>query len=177
MPSYPAKAPQIPQPRISIADTLSRTAHQSETNVFDREIERAYRSRYTSQYHTNRTRVYDLMRTLTGLKSLPENWNSYGAPVPSQIAIDRAREILDHLAAAAIAPDNVKASAEGGVALVFSGAGRNRAIVESLNDGDRYLLLYDLDGNNSTINWPSGTDTDEFVTKLRDHLRGLPLAA
>jgi hypothetical protein len=177
MPSYFAKPTMVPRQRISIADTLCRTASQSASNLFDREIERAYRSRHPSQYHTNRTRVYDWINALDNVTCLQTDWNSYGAPAPCQNAVDGAREVLEKLSDAAIAPDNLKASAEGGVAIVLSGSDRNRAIIESLNNGERYILLYDLDGKNDTIDWPVSADPAELVRRLKDHLRGLPLAA
>jgi hypothetical protein len=176
MPSYAARATIIPQPRISVADILSRMASQSTSKLFDREIERAYRSRYTSQYHTNRTRIYDWINVLSKVTSLKDNWNSYGSPAPSTVAVSGAKEILEYLADAVIAPDNLKASAEGGVAIILSGAGKNRAIIESLNNGERYMLLYDLDGGNETFDWPAGSSAVESIRKLKDHLRGLILA-
>jgi hypothetical protein len=158
-------------------DTLKRTASQSSTTFFRREEERAYRSRRSSQFHTNRIYVSAWIESIDDLLGLHENWNSYGAPPPEVNAVRGAKEILSAIAGCAIVPDNVRASAEGGVAIIFSGVGKNRAIVESLNNGEQYALLYDLDGRNRTIDWPSGGNERLVIEELESHLRGSLLAA
>jgi hypothetical protein len=158
-------------------DTLQRTATRSSSTFFSRELERAYRSRVSSQFHTNRNYVYAWIESLDRLLNVGENWNSYGAPSPAENAIRNSKRVLSSLAGSGIAPDSVNASAEGGVAIIFSGFGRNRAIIESLNNDEQYVLLYDLDGRSRTIDWPT-EGSDQLVTKvLENHLRGALLAA
>jgi hypothetical protein len=173
MPSYAAT---VPPPRISIIDTLKRTASQSSTIFFNREVERAYRSRLSSQFHTNRVYLYAWIESIDRLLSLPNNWNSYGAPPPSEVAIAATKKILTSLSGWAIVPENVRASAEGGIAIIFSGVGKNRAIIESLNNGEQYVLLYDIDGGNRTLEWSFDGSERTVIETLEDHLRGSPLA-
>lgn len=108
--------------------------------------------------------------------SLQSNWNSYGSAAPSPESIIAAKHMLESLAGEALTPDNVRPSAEGGVAIIFSGAGKNRAIVESLNDNEQFIMLYDLDGSSRTIDWAQNDET-ELLSILRNHLQGVPLAA
>lgn len=174
MPSY---AVSLPQQRMSIVDTLTRTATQGSKVVIEREIERAYRSRSISQFHTNRVRMYQWIEALESIREIADDWNSYGSPAPSESAVADARQILGYLADSALAPDTLKASAEGGIAIIFTGAGRNRAIVETLNNHEQYALLYDLDGRSRTIDWSTGTDSNFVIGELKRHLRGSLLAA
>jgi hypothetical protein len=174
MPSYAAT---VPQSRISIVDTLKRIASQSSTVFFSREVERAYRSRLSSQFHTNRVYLYAWIESIDRLLSVPDNWNSYGAPPPSEMAIAATKKILTSLSGWAIVPENVRASAEGGVAIIFSGVGKNRAIIESLNNDEQYVLLYDIDGRSRTLEWSSDESERTVIEALEDHLRGSPLAS
>ena len=174
MPSYAAT---VPQSRISIVDTLKRAASQSSTVLFSREVERGYRSRLSSQFHTNRVYLYAWIESIDRLLSVPDNWNSYGAPLPSEMAIAATKKILTSLSGWAIVPENVRASAEGGAAIIFSGVGKNRAIIESLNNGEQYVLLYDIDGRSRTIEWSSDESERTVIETLEDHLRGSPLAS
>src|ERR1039458_4436318 len=174
MPSYAAT---VPQPRMSIVDILKRAASQSSTVLFHREVERGLRSRLSSQFHTNRVYLYDWIESIDRLLSVPDNWNSYGAPLPSEMAIAATKKILTSLSGWAIVPENVRASAEGGAAIIFSGVGKNRAIIESLNNGEQYVLLYDIDGRSRTIEWSSDESERTVIEALEDHLRGSPLAS
>jgi hypothetical protein len=172
MPSYAVSAPQQ---RVSLTDTLRRTATPGSNNFYMREAERAYRSRAVSQFHTNRIYVYDLINGLDHLESVGTNWNSYGSPAPSADSISVAKQMLAAFAGDALSPDDVRPSAEGGVAIIFSGSGRNRAIVESLNNDEQFILLYDLDGDSRTVDWTQ-RDEKSLIAVLRDHLQGVPLA-
>ena len=177
MPSYAVSEPPC---RVSIVDTLQRTATRSSSNFFSRELERAYRSGVSSQFHTNRNYVYAWIESLDQLLNVGENWNSYGAPPPAENAVRNSKKVLGSLAGSGIVPDAVKASAEGGVAIVFSGVGRNRAIIESLNNDEQYALLYDLDGRSRTIDWPTEGSDQLVLEMLESHLREehcLPLSA
>jgi hypothetical protein len=174
MPSYSATAQQS---RRSIVDTLKRAASQSSKVSYDREAERGLRSRLSSQFHTKRVYLYAWIESIDSLLSVPNNWNSYGAPPPSETAIAATKKVLTSLSGWAIVPENVRASAEGGTAIIFSGIGKNRAIIESLNNGEQYVLLYDIDGRSRTIEWPSGESERAVIEALEDHLRGSPLAS
>ena len=172
MPSYAVSAPHQ---RVSLTDTLRRTATPGFTNVYLREAERDHRSRSLSQFHTNRNYVYELISGLDHLESVGTNWNSYGSPAPSAHSISAAKQMLEAFAGDALSPDDVRPSAEGGVAIIFSGYGRNRAIIESLNNDEQFILLYDLDGNSRTVDWTQRGEKS-LIAVLRDHLQGVPLA-
>ena len=84
--------------------------------------------------------------------------------------------VLASLREATLIPERVLPSAEGGVAFVFSSTGENRAVIESLNDGEDFILLYDLQGNSKTIEW-TGDISKDLLGTVRKHLKGLRLAA
>jgi len=178
MPSY---CPPAEKQRISLVDTLERTASSSSSKFFEREAEReaerAFRSRATSQYHTSRIRNYGWIRSLKSLEALTNNWNTYGSPAPNAQAIEMASSVLDLLAISGVSPEAVNASAEGGVAIIFTGANRNRAIIESLNNSELYILLYDLDGHSRTVDLPIPLSNNFSASELLLHLEGIPLAA
>lgn len=84
---------------------------------------------------------------LVALSRLPDNWNNHGAPAPSSLAIERARQAIGVMAQC---PDRVAPDAEGGVALYLFGStvledGSHRRLASLVvgNDGEMALLLRD----------------------------------
>jgi len=174
----PSLAVPPPEHRDPIFDTLDRTLSDDvHRGIFAREVERITRSQTTSQLLTNAGTVNAWIASLPKLTEFPANWNGEGSPAPNSVAVDGASEFLRSIRFSSAMPEKVHPSAEGGVAIVFVGAGKNRAIVESLNNQERYLLLYDLDGGAVTIDWPSTIEAQRLViAQLESHLQGTYLA-
>lgn len=146
--------------------------------AIERMFEKTSRS-FEGSYFLASQNVFDkIQRNVEVLSQLPTNWNSYGAPAPEPSSIQRAKPILKALRTKLLEPDRVFASADGGVSLVFVSRTESRAAIESLNSGERFILLYDLSGNSKTIDWPEDDDQGlTLVDKLRNHLRSKGLAA
>ena len=61
-----------------------------------------------------------LLKKLEDLKNLKPGWDSYDAAPPNEVALKNARTLLEAFLAVGIPIAEVAASAEGGVAIVFS---------------------------------------------------------
>jgi hypothetical protein len=136
------------------------------------------RSRDSSEFLTRLRLFEERRRDIENLASLSDGWSSYDSPKPSTASIRSAGEVLAALHRILLVPTKVLPSAEGGVAMTFLSASRNRAVIETLNNGESFILLYDLEGNNETVDW-SNTDSDQpqKLDRLKNHLRGLSLAS
>jgi len=136
------------------------------------------RSRDSSEVLT-RLRIFgERLDDISNLANLSADWNSYGSPVPSSTSIKSATKVLSDLNNIFMVPDKVLPSAEGGVAMTFLSESRNRAVIETLNNGEAFILLYDLDGNNETLDLGnSDLEHSEKFGQLKKHLRGLSLAS
>jgi hypothetical protein len=169
-----------PPPRwqAGVFDTIERTSAIQSPSV-RKTIYEIVRSNSGSVFVGHLDRFSNLERELAGTENLPANWNSNGSPAPSADAISIARKVLDVLRTAEVVPRKVMASAEGGVAIVFTSSGDNRAVIESLNDGDLSLLLYDRrSGNAENLDWDwTGSGQAGLVLALREHLQGAHFAA
>jgi hypothetical protein len=110
--------------------------------------------------------------TLDRLLGTPANWNSYNSPPPSAQSVKNARPILQALRIKLLQPDRVLPSAEGGVAFTFVSDTSSRAVIETLNDGGTFLLLYDLSGNSKEVDWPTNFGAQlDLIDGLLAHLR------
>jgi hypothetical protein len=120
--------------------------------------------------------TFDKMaKELDELRFLEDGWNSYDAQAPSIDSILRAKSILDALESECMVPRRVMASAEGGVAIVFLPSNTNRAMIEVLNNQETFFILYNLNGDPSTIEWSESCKSEQF-NELRRHLEGVFLA-
>ena len=84
----------------------------------------------------------ELESKLEPLYSLEDNWDSYGAPAPSQRVLAFARGILDWLTHPLYRPSGIVASAEGGIAFCFV-KGAKYSHIEILNSGESSLVMYE----------------------------------
>jgi hypothetical protein len=158
-------------------DSFERTSSGDLQNFDERFRETVHSSNSQSQFLT----MYDVFKRqaklLSELSSVPDDWNGYGSPAPSTAAIGIARTILNTLWTERLLPRRVLPSAEGGVALVFSSVTENRAVIETLNSKEAFILVYDRNGNSRTLDWPESTQArHESVLSLKDHLKGARLA-
>jgi hypothetical protein len=171
MPSY---AP--PQPP-TVTDTFERTSGRTASQELREMDEQVLRSTFESQFMT-RSRIFEtLYDSLKMLESVPDDWNTYGSPRPSAESITVAETMLKTLRAELFLPKRILPSAEGGVAFTFLSDTENRAVIESLNNNEAYVLLYDRSGNSETLNWSDSTPEQvQLLARLKAHLQGARLA-
>jgi hypothetical protein len=163
--------------QATAVDSFERTSSGDLQNFEERFRETVHSSNCQSQFLT----LFDVFKRqanlLTQLSSVPDDWNGYGSPAPSTEAIRVAKTILNTLWTERLLPRRVLPSAEGGVALVFSSANENRAVIETLNSNEAFILVYDRAGNSRTLDWPESPKVQhEFLLSLKDHLKGARLA-
>lgn len=162
----------------AVIDTRERTASRASTQPFRRLRESLARSTDSSEFLTRMQAFNELTQALSDLSFTEQDWNSYGSPKPSVDAIRYAGEILNTLRRHNLPPARILPSAEGGVALVFTSSTPNRAVIEALNDGETFLLLYNRAGVSKTLDWPgSDRSQEETLRRLKLHIRGANLAA
>ncbi len=161
----------------ALVDTRERTASRTSTKSFRRLHESIARSAESSEFFSRLRAFEDLVRELAALRFTEPNWNSYGSPKPSADSIQAAGILLDTLRRHDILAAKVLPSAEGGVAIAFTSNTPNRALIEALNDGERFLLLYTRSGDSETIDLASEPQLQaQPLTRLKLHLRGTSLA-
>lgn len=171
MPSYAADLP------AAYFDTCERTADSvTSKRGSSRLFDPSWHAQTVSHVLLRRSALHSLQTAITALRSLPTNWNSYGAPVPTLGAIARASYVLNQLNDGSFIPESAKASADGGVALVFVGKGTNRAVIEIFGSEEDHLLLYDTCGFSRTIVFGNAEDLKLVSKELALHLRGTEVA-
>jgi hypothetical protein len=130
----------------------------------------------TSEFFATEERLGPVRSALRDLDNIKDDWNSYDAPAPSLRSINMGWRVLASLREASLIPERVLPSAEGGVAFIFISTGENRAVIETLNSGEDFVLLYDRRGNSKTMEW-KGDITETLLRSLKTHLRGSGIAA
>lgn len=136
-------------------------------------VEQAVRRSVESSVMLSRSRLSTTAQNLRALRTMEPDWDSYGAEPPSEEAVQRAGSFLANGHNLPCQPSAVTASAEGGVALMFTGAGGQRVLVEFLNSGEDYGLFYDLSGNGETVMLTPGRESARsFGLRIEHHLRG-----
>jgi hypothetical protein len=83
---------------------------------------------------------------LQKLSVLPENWNSYGAHAPNQVAITSAKQFLGELNSRNLEPSRIVASAANGVSLCFFRP-QKYAEIECYNTGESVAIIKDTSSN------------------------------
>lgn len=106
------------------------------------------------------------------LRSLQEGWDSYDSPVPREFTYPITEEIVKYAISLNFSPLAIKASADGGIALIYIGEGIKRAFIEILNTHEIYTVLYDIEGNSFTIEWPKDyhTQLEVFLSQIIHYL-------
>lgn len=88
--------------------------------------------------------MIEIYKKLKELEKYQDNWDSYGAPAPNQIAFDMAKKILDLSIAKNFISMRIAPSVEGGIALGYKNEDRY-ADFECFNDGDIVVMFMDKD--------------------------------
>jgi hypothetical protein len=107
---------------------------------FFRQLFRETRS--SSEFLERQRRFQFLEKSLLGLMSLAQGWDSYDSEPPSSLATSLASAFLSKLCAESLLPSSIVPSAEGGTALNFVRGDRN-AYAEFRNSGELIIALYD----------------------------------
>jgi hypothetical protein len=130
------------------------------------------RSTESSEYLTRFKEYEQAIEDLHSLASTRADWSSYESPAPSSESVEAAKKVLRLISGTLEMPTRILPSAEGGVAMIYISRTRNRAVIETLNNGEAYILLYDLDGNNDTLDL-SGPPIEQVrhLGSLKNHLR------
>lgn len=112
-----------------------------------------------------------LNEKLAELSALAEGWDSYGAPAPAAETIASAEQALQKLRVGMLLPEIVAPSAEGGVSIYFS-RGKQKALIEFLNEGDVLLARYGKDDEPNVKVLRNGLCdlNDQALQEIRDHL-------
>jgi hypothetical protein len=120
-----------------------------------------FRETQGSSKFLERQRRFELLkRSLIGLTSLSQGWDSYDSQPPSTAATRSAVNFLRKLYDGPLLPSSIVPSAEGGVALYFLSGDRN-AYAEFRNSGELVLALYDHE-TDPIVRELSSSDADEF---------------
>jgi hypothetical protein len=158
-------------------DTCERTLRSKPRMACPKEVDPAWLGIAKSQFLTQNLAIEALQAGITDLSLLQDNWNGYGSPRPSTAAINAARSIVRRFQSLTVVPEKVMGSADGGVALVFVGFDRRRAVIESFGTHDDYVLLYDTEGYSHFVQWPEADAAkDEVLSELQSYLRGSQVA-
>jgi hypothetical protein len=80
---------------------------------------------------------------------MPENWSSFNAPKPSNVAINLAIDALDHLFSGFVAPTTATPTLDGGIKFIF-GQSKGTFELEFFNDGD-IVFVDNTDGKEDII--------------------------
>lgn len=113
----------------------------------------------------------DSLHRLHEVATLRDNWNSYGALVPNEIALAHAQSVLHELSDLDFEPSRIDPSAENGVCLSFRVANRY-ADIECFNSGD--VLAITSEGSGQPQVWEVNATSDDLrtaIARIRAFLR------
>ncbi|MGC1870462.1 MAG: hypothetical protein WA700_05845 [Acidobacteriaceae bacterium] len=127
-----------------------------------------------SLYYAQSQEFLRLFDELACVAQIKNGWDGYTAPAPRADTIATAELVLRGLQRRLVTPDWITSSAEGGVAISFLSKSARRALIELLNDGENYVLLYDLQGKTQTIELTEQFDDnglERLVSILESYLQ------
>lgn len=160
--AYPASTLRMPQtvlpmyePDPRVSDTADTAEYLGRLNTYVYDMIKSIR---VSQIKSLDSEFATLSAQIENLGNLVEGWDGYNAPKPSRQAIAEAQAILEGMQQELVKPYWISPSADGGVAFSFASPGNKRAQIEILNNGERFVHLYDLDGYSRTVDWPENPE-------------------
>ncbi|ADW70349.1 hypothetical protein [Granulicella tundricola] len=169
--------PSLQPPPAAYYDTCERTSRFISSAESNYEVDPAWQGVETSRVLKQKIDVSHLQVDIANMAKLTNDWNGYDSPRPTTASLRAAMSVLDRFASLTIIPEKVTASADGGVALIFVGVEKQRAVIEVFGTEQDYVLLYDTDGNSFDIAWPIEVDSQNAVlSKLQSYLRGSQVA-
>jgi len=158
-------------------DTCERTLRSEPRIERPKEVDPTWLNVANSRVLRQNDKIETLQANILELSLWQNNWNGYGSPRPSIVAIAAARAIVNRFQTFTVLPEKATASADGGVALIFVGQDKQRAVIESFGTEDDYILLYDTEGSSRTLPWPQEEEAqNEVLTELQSYLRGIQVA-
>ncbi len=95
----------------------------------------------TSAYYKRWTEYERIYAAILSLSQLPDGWDSYDAPPPSDAAIASALKLLGGLTSLGLLPDRSVPTADGGVGLLFD-SGQKHAYIEVSNESEFSVGVY-----------------------------------
>lgn len=172
---YSANVQDVHVPEI--VDTFERTSTPIRNKAV-RESQKKLRPNFDESRYVESQNIFDILGdSIVRLLETPDNWNSYDSPAPSKVAVKNAFPILRALHAKLLQPERILPSAEGGVSFIFVSDTISRAVIESLNSGQSFVLMYDVNGNSKVYDWPATPDAQlNLVSRLEFHLRSNGIA-
>jgi len=112
---------------------------------------------------TSVSRFDDFREKLHSTASLAENWNSYGAEPPNELARKLAFTVLQGLEKEPIVPSSLLPAGEGGITISFV-RGAKRAMLEIYNTGEVLVAKY------SASDPPQVWEFELTESRLRDSI-------
>lgn len=106
-----------------------------------------------------------LISKVSAYRSLPHNWNSYGSPAPTSIAVAKALHFIGSALNDSHIPPRVTPVSGGGIQFEWSRGGREIEI-EILPDGTTELLVADNDEEDSQIETTLQASSPEVMNVL-----------
>jgi hypothetical protein len=112
-----------------------------------------------------------MSQTLDELATLPDDWDGYGTPGPTQAAIQIGRELLEALKRVGPRPSHLGPSAIGGISYAFI-SGRDIASLEVSNEGAVSAALIPRADPPKVwdVDWPA--DRERTLFGIHDGLYG-----
>ncbi len=173
-PSYEAeKLGRLIEVREGLRQDVStqKLASLSVLQYYESILQGVRKSEQESSFWHSEDAFSQLRKRLGEIKSLAKDWDSYEAPAPAPETIAIAMRALERLRFNTLLPEIVGPSAEGGVAIYFS-QGRQKALIEFLNEGDVLLARYGKDDEPNVKVLRNGLQDldDQALLEIRDHL-------
>jgi len=127
---------------------------------------------YESVYRSAKLRRNQNLRRVRELASLRSNWDSYGAPAPTDRSVANATRVLNLLEPLNLDPTRILPSAEGGIGICFI-QGNRYADIECSNEGE-VLGVYYVGAQMPELLETDASDASvsAALERIRDHIRG-----
>ena len=104
------------------------------------------------------------LKELDRLRTLPSNWDSYGAAPPNAGALSALTLVLGQVIRLGLKPTRIAPSAEGGAAVCFVRDGKY-ADIECFNSGEVLAVTSTVGGTPEV--WQAGTGSDALTRSLK----------
>ena len=113
------------------------------SSIFDQMVDTLAASAQDSRFVASESVRRGIEEEIKALVRLKPDWASNDAERPNAASIRQSILLLERFQSVDLQPELVLPSAEGGVALDVSGPNGRRALIEVLNTGIAYIVLYD----------------------------------
>ena len=128
-------------PAIGFYRSFGQNDEAMTYGVYGGDLLAALKEIYRSTFWRSKARFAEARMRLTTTVSLEQDWDTYGAESPNDVARTLAAKILDLLEEEMLPPTRLVPSVEGGIAMSFV-EGDNRAEIEIYNTGEVAAATY-----------------------------------